>query len=284
MTYLKGKAVVVTGAGQGLGRAYALDIVANGGAVVVNDVDAVRADAVVTEITGAGGRAVASHDSVATWQGASAIVDVCVNAFGSIDGVVNNAGIMHRYPAIELDEARIRKTVEVNLLGTFYVGVQALKRMAGQGSGSIVNITSSSQMGSPHTSVYGATKGAISTLTYSWACEFKGTGIRINAFSPKAWTRMMELSPDPRAQQSPPPEDNAPVVSYLLSDAAAGISGQVIQRRGAAFVIVAHPQITDFEASHHGWDVATVVEHFDPILRKHQQHVGWPPPDGWPTP
>jgi hypothetical protein len=111
----------------------------------------------------------------------------------------------------------------------------------------------------------------------TWAVAsfgFVASASAINAFSPKAWTRMMDLSPDPNAQQSPPPEDDAPVVSYLLSDTAAGISGQVVQRRGAAFVIVAHPQITHFEAFHHGWNVATAVEHFDPILRKHQQHVG----------
>jgi NAD(P)-dependent dehydrogenase (short-subunit alcohol dehydrogenase family) len=277
---LTGKAIVITGAGQGLGRAYSLDAASHGAAVVVNDIDVAVADAVVAEIRAGGGTAEASHDSVTTWAGAHAIIDRCLSAFGRIDGLVNNAGVLQPGPIEKMDETQIRTTIEVNLTGALFVGRCALEHMIRQGSGSVVNNVSSSQMGHSQLSVYGATKGALATVTYSWAVELASTGVRVNAFSPSARTRMSGLSPDPASLKSPSPEGNAPVVTYLLSDAAEGVTGQVIQRRGNAFAVVAHPRVLPYTAAADAWSLETVIERFDPVLRAHLQQTGWPPPEG----
>jgi len=274
MDVLDGKAVIVTGAGQGLGRAYALDAAAEGASVVVNDIDAAAAEKVAAEIAGAGGRAVPVVGSVADWDRAGDLVAVCLKEYGAVDGLVNNAGVLNLTPPWEESEMSIRRVVEVNLLGALFVGTHAVRAMMDEGSGSIVNITSSAQLGLSTMGTYGATKGALASLTYSWSVDLSGYFIRVNAYAPVARTAMTDMSPV-LPPDIPDPADNAAIVTYLLSDLADGITGQVIQRRGSRIVVLAHPRLTEHGAEADAWTVDTVVDRFDPVLRQHQEPVGY---------
>jgi NAD(P)-dependent dehydrogenase (short-subunit alcohol dehydrogenase family) len=276
---LERKAIVITGAGRGLGRGYALEAARQGACVVVNDVDAPLAESVAAEIVAGGGRAVAHTDSIATWDGAAALIALSLDAFGRLDGLVNNAGIQHAGPSLETDETSIRAIFEVNVLGAIFVGTHAMRAMVGQGQGgTIVNNGSSSQMGVPDLAAYSATKGALATLTYSWAIDMRPYGIRVNAFAPSAFTRMSEASGNPISLQAPPIERNVPAMIYLLSPAAEGITGQIIQLNVRSLHIVAHPTLTDAAVTTADeWTPAEVIERFDPVLRANLQDVGWGP-------
>ena len=274
MGVLDGKAVIVTGAGQGLGRAYALDAAAEGASVVVNDIDTAAAEKVVAEIAGDGGRAVPVAGSVADWDRAGDLVAVCLKEYGAVDGLVNNAGVLNLTPPWDESEISIRHVVEVNLLGALFVGTHAVRAMVEQGSGSIVNMTSSAQLGLSTMGTYGATKGALASLTYSWSVDLGEYCIRVNAYAPVARTAMAEMSPV-LPPDIPDPADNAAIVTYLLSDLSDGITGQVIQRRGDRLVVLAHPRLTEHGAVADAWTVNTVVDRFDPVLRRHQEPVGY---------
>ena len=274
MGVLDGKAVIVTGAGRGLGRAFALDAGAQGASVVVNDIDADAAEKVAAEIAESGGHAVASVGSVADWDRAADLVATCLKEYGAVDGLVNNAGVLSLTPPWAEAEESIRRVVEVNLLGALFVGTHAVRAMIDQGSGSIVNITSSAQLGLGAMGTYGATKGALASLTYSWSVDLGGYFIRVNAYAPVARTAMAEMSPV-LPPDMPAPADNAAIVTYLLSDLSDGITGQVIQRRGDRLVVLAHPRLTEHGADADDWTVETVVDRFEPVLRQHQEPVGY---------
>src|ERR1700754_4796570 len=129
MGCLEGKSVIVTGAARGLGRAYALDAAREGAAVLVNDLGDHVAE-VAKEIVDGGGKAIANVGSVASWDSAKAIVDDCVGAFGRLDGLINNAGVIYRTKPHEETEEQALTTVNVNLLGAIFVGTHALRVMA----------------------------------------------------------------------------------------------------------------------------------------------------------
>ena len=171
-------------------RAFALACAAEGAKVVVNDVDVEEAAAVVAEIVGLGGEALVSGHSVADWDAADDLVDSCVQAYGRIDGLVNNAVT---YPyfgepwAEEVDT--IRHAIEVNVMGAMFCGVHALRRMQEQRRGSVVNLTSRAMLGIPGAGTYSAAKGALASMTYSWALDMAQHGVRVNALAPAAMTR-----------------------------------------------------------------------------------------------
>jgi NAD(P)-dependent dehydrogenase (short-subunit alcohol dehydrogenase family) len=272
---LAGKAVIVTGAGRGLGRAYAMAAAAERASVVVNDIDAASAAGVVAEISVAGGIAAASSDSVASWDGAERLVAACLDAFGAVDGLVNNAGVFAIDDPWDATEASARSMLEVNVLGAFQVGVHAMRAMRDEGGGSIVNCTSSAQFGIPRMAVYGATKAALAALVYSWALDLADSNVRVNAFSPVADTYMSHLG-GIAPGVLPAPQDNAPGVVYLLSDLAAGITGQVVQfRPPGTLEVVGHPMMTGHAATIELATAAGVAEAFGPVLQQHQQPNGW---------
>jgi NAD(P)-dependent dehydrogenase (short-subunit alcohol dehydrogenase family) len=270
---LEGKAIAVTGAASGLGRAYALNAAAAGAAVLVNDVSP-DVEQVVAEIGQRGGRAMANVGTVESWENAAAIIEGCLEAFGRLDGLINNAGIIYACPPHEAEQHRLAKVVSVNLLGALYVGTHALRVMAEQRAGSVVNMTSASQMGTPGVSAYAATKGALASLTYTWAIDMEPFGVRVNGFAPSAWTQMSVDAGKPPSIPTPPPEANAPAVTYLLSDRADGITGQILQLRGDDIVIVHHPSLSEHHATNELWTVDAVTAQIDPILREHLQPVG----------
>jgi NAD(P)-dependent dehydrogenase (short-subunit alcohol dehydrogenase family) len=266
--FLRDRAVVVTGAGRGLGEAYARLAAAHGASVVVNDVDAASAAAVVERIRGDGGRAVADGADVSTWAGAGALVAACVAEFGAIDGLVNNAAIFRLATPWEQDPEVFDQVVRTNLLGPVYCGLHALAAMAERGRGSIVNVTSGAQAGSTAMAAYGASKGGVAALTYCWAADVAGTGIRVNAVSPNAHTRMADeferyLGERARGQNvGKPPELNAPAVVFLLSDAAAGINGQVVRVDGTELSLMSHPEVVEPAVHDPQWTVEAVAAAF----------------------
>jgi NAD(P)-dependent dehydrogenase (short-subunit alcohol dehydrogenase family) len=263
---LTGKAVVITGAGRGLGAAYANLAAREGAAVVVNDVDAEQAREVVAGIEAAGGRAVADASDISTWDGAGALIAHCVDAFGAIDGLVNNAGIFRLAGPVDQDPADFRAVIEVNLLGTAYCGLHAIRAMK---RGSIVNVTSGAHAGSADMGAYGASKGGVTSLTYCWAVDLAGSGIRVNAVSPNAQTRMAEAFEKhlgERAQKQnigKPAEQNAPAVVYLLSDLSAKVHGQVVRVDGEELSLIRHPAVLGAGVKDPQWTVEAVAAAFE---------------------
>lgn len=192
---------VVTGAGRGLGRLYALELAGRGAAVVVNDLggtmgghgsDAGVADQVVDEITRAGGRAVASHHSVDTAAGGQAIVDTALDAFGRLDAVVSNAGIFNSIPFDQLSSDDWRQMLQVHLDGGFYLSQPAYKVMAEQRYGRFVFISSSAgNFGQPMEAHYAAAKTGLVGLSNVIAIEGAAHGIRSNTVLPTGFSRMV---------------------------------------------------------------------------------------------
>ncbi|GAA5144916.1 SDR family oxidoreductase [Microbacterium pseudoresistens] len=252
------KAVVVTGAGRGLGRAYALALAKRGASVVVNDIDADAAAEVAKEIA-ALGPAVSVHTaSVAEPAGAASLVQQCVGEFGSIDGLVNNAGVLWQGPSWEISDDWVDRMLSVNIAATIHCGHAAIREMLRQPQGgSIVNVTSGTHLGSSGLSVYGATKGAVASLTYGWALELWDGPIRVNAISPLAITPMKLPPYDGHAR----PEDIAEAVCYLVSDRSARLRGQIVRRSHDEVGVISHPRIGAMARGE--WTVESIAAYFD---------------------
>lgn len=231
-----GQVAIVTGAGRGLGRLYALELARRGAAVVVNDVggtmhghgaDPSIADQVVEEIQRAGGVAVASHDSVATPEGGEAIVRAAIDRFGCLDAVVSNAGIFQTAPFDELSRADWRRMLEVHLDGGFHLSQPAFRAMKSRGYGRFVFIASSAGLfGQPLSAHYAAAKSGLVGLTNVIAIEGAQHGIRANAVLPFGYSRMVtETVPAPAYLQKSgflnaiQPELVVPLVVFLASRA-----------------------------------------------------------------
>lgn len=274
---LDGKAVVVTGAGRGLGQAFALHAAQAGAAVVVNDIDADTAERTTATITAQGSRAVASCHDVADAAQAQALVDRCVNEFGTIDGLVNNAGLNYEALPWQEDPAQVRRLVETNVCGVIYTGVAAARVMVTHGhGGSIVNISSGASLGQRKLGTYAASKGAVASLTYSWALDMEAVGIRVNAVCPLAHTRMVWASE--RALRNCPPERTpalvAPLVLYLLGDLSHGVTGQLIRCDGTRLHVLGQPHVKDPVLRRSAWDVDSVRRAFDEVFGAHLEPYG----------
>ena len=237
MIDFNGQAVIVTGAGRGLGRLYALDLARRGASVVVNDVgstmqgegaDSTVADEVVAEILGLGGVAVPSYDSVATEEGGSAIVRRAVENFGQLDAVVSNAGIFDTIPFDELPAEDWRRMVDVHLNGSFYLSQPAYRVMKSQGGGRFVFISSSAGLfGQPNSAHYAAAKAGLVGLANVIAIDGAPHGILANTVLPFGYSRMVietvgdrdELEDDVPFLRSIDPDLVVPMVAFLASRA-----------------------------------------------------------------
>jgi NAD(P)-dependent dehydrogenase (short-subunit alcohol dehydrogenase family) len=228
MAGVEGRVIAVTGAGGGLGREYALLLARSGAKVVVNDLGGARdgsgagntaADTVVAEIRESGGEAVANHDSVATPEGGAAVVQTALDAFGRIDGVVANAGILRDGAFYKMPPAAWDAVMKVHLYGAFNVIQPAFVHFREQRHGRIVVATSTSGIyGNFGQANYGAAKSGLIGLIQTLAIEGRKYNIQANAIAPIAATRMTEDIAPPEFLAKLPPAHVAPVVGYLLTD------------------------------------------------------------------
>jgi len=191
----EGRVAVVTGAGTGIGAAHARLLAARGACVVVNDLDGDAARAIVTEIESSGGRAIAVPADVSQVDDAGAIVTTAIDAFGRIDIVVNNAGLLRAAPFGELDVDVWDQVIAVNLRGTFLVTHAAWPHLVQQGYGRVVSTTSNSGLlGIPGSTAYASAKAAVWGFTRSLALEADEHGIAVNAVAPMAYTALSAAS------------------------------------------------------------------------------------------
>lgn len=276
MGILEGKAVVITGSGRGIGAACAMGAARQGAAIVVNDVEADVAEETAAAIRAAGGVAHACVADITDWDQAGRLIASCIDAYGRIDGLVNNAGLFHMNKAWDFDPVAARALVDVNVMGTLHCAGHAVKAMVAQGSGSIVNVVSGAHMGIDSLGIYGATKGAVASMVYGWAVDLRGTGVRINAISPFGNTRMAEhtsayrksIGAVDRSANFQPAEANSPLVEYLLSDRAEGVSGQLVRIDSGEVQLYTHPALLLPSAFRETWTAEAIADAFDADLGK----------------
>ncbi|MDC0743377.1 SDR family NAD(P)-dependent oxidoreductase [Polyangium mundeleinium] len=280
MGLLDGKVAIITGAGGGIGRAEALLFAREGAKVVVNDVGGARdgsggsdamARKVVEEITAAGGVAVANFDTVATAAGAAGIVKSALDAFGRIDVLVNNAGILRDKTLLKLDEEQWDSVIAVHLRGTFLVTQAVVKQMIAQGGGGrIVNTTSVSGMvGNFGQSNYAAAKAGIYGFTRTAAIELQKHRITVNALAPVAKTRMTEDLPMFQAgMESLTPEHIAPAALFLGSDLCADRTGHVLAVTGSqVFAYKVVQSAGKFKDEGAAWTAQEIADHWEAITK-----------------
>ena len=264
------RVVIVTGAGNGLGKAYALELGKRGAKVVVNDLGGAvdgsgsansPADDVVNEIIENGGEAVANYDSVATKDGGESIVQTAVDSFGTVDAVINNAGILRDKSFANMTEEEFSLIIEVHLKGTYFVTQPAFKIMKENNYGRIVNVASPSGLfGNFGQTNYGAAKMGIVGLTNVLAIEGAKYNIKVNVIAPTAYTRMTEALLPEDVGKLFSAELVTPMVTYLASEACEPtheIFG-VAAGRFARIGIITHEGYVNTEAT--AEDIASNIE------------------------
>jgi NAD(P)-dependent dehydrogenase (short-subunit alcohol dehydrogenase family) len=281
---LDAKVVVVTGAGGGIGRDIALMAGMSGAKVVVNDIGASLdgqghddgpAERVAQEIRENGGEAVASIDSVADAEGAQAIVQSAINAFGRLDGIVNNAGILRDAFFHKMTDEEWDRVIKVHLYGSYNVSRAAAPIFKAQQSGSLVHMTSTSGLiGNLAQANYSAAKLGIVGLSKSIALDMQRFGVRSNCIAPFAWSRMISSikvdSPEQEARvarlQQMTPAKVAPLAVYLLSDRAEAVSGQIFSVRNNEIFLFSQPRPVRSVQREQGWTPEQIADHAMPAL------------------
>jgi NAD(P)-dependent dehydrogenase (short-subunit alcohol dehydrogenase family) len=222
-----GRVAVITGAGGGLGRTYALEIARRGGKVVVNDLGGKAdgtgashsmADTVVKEITEAGGEAIANYDSVSTPEGGEAMIQAAVERFGTVDIVINNAGILRDKSFVKLSPEELGVVLDVHLKGAFYVSQPAFRVMKEKGYGRLLFTASGAGIfGNFGQTNYGAAKMGLVGLSNVLAVEGAKNNVKSNVIAPIARTRLTEQLLGPLAEKLSP-DCVTPLAVYLVSE------------------------------------------------------------------
>ena len=276
MIRLDNKTIVITGAGSGLGREYALACARSGAQVVVNDVNAEAAEDTVDLIRQQGDTALAFVGSVSSWTDTQDMVEACLAEYGQIDGFVANAAIMHMVEPWDEEESQLRATAEINILGTQFCVRHAMRAMIQGGrGGSIVTVVSGAMHGIAGMSAYGASKGAVAAMTANWALEGQGHGIRVNAVSPWAMTKMVgahldKSKADPKS--FPTAASIAPLVVSLLADDTADVTGRMIRFDGTR--ISSYETAVNFIQERAEWTPEAVTDALNGGLRRDTERAG----------
>lgn len=240
------RTVIITGAGGGLGRAYALAFAAEGASVVVNDIRLEAAQAVAAEVLAAGGQALANNGDITTMSGAQSIIEAALAAFGEVHVLVNNAGILRDRMFISLSEDDWDQVMRVHLKGHFCLANLLGRRWRDQAKAGnkvdarIINTSSGAGLqGSVGQSNYSAAKGGIAALTLVQAAEMGRYGVTVNALAPAARTAMTEAgmpelvkAPSDGSFDAWAAENVAPLVVWLGSAESAHVSGKIFESQG----------------------------------------------------
>lgn len=276
---LDGKVAIVTGGANGIGRATALELARLGARVVVNDLSVSldgkasgghAAEAVAQEIRQAGGVAAANTDSVADYGGASRIVEQALDSYGTLDIVVNNAGIVRDKMFYRLTPEDFDAVVKVHLYGTFNVSRAAAEHFKQKSAGSLIHMTSNSAViGNRGQANYCAAKLGIVGLSKAIALDMRPYNVRSNCIAPLAWSRMTESIPARNEQQARHvgkirrmgPDTIAPLVAYLGSDAAGAVSGQIFAIRLNEIFLMSQSRPTRSVHRSDGWTAVAIAEH-----------------------
>ncbi|HEY8292895.1 MAG TPA: SDR family oxidoreductase [Thermomicrobiales bacterium] len=295
MGLLDGKVALVTGAGRGIGRGVAHLLAQEGASLVVNDlgasldghgVDTGPAATVAAEIQAAGGKAVANTDSVSDYEAAEGMIEQAVTTFGKIDIVVNVAGILRDRMIFNMAEEEWQAVINVHLKGTFNTCRHASVRFREQRSGRMINFSSTSAFGAPGQPNYAAAKAGIIGLTLSCANGLARYGVTANAILPTGHTRMIDSIPRAREAVAHTgklpselavgterdPDNVAPLIAFLASDAAQEINGHIFGSFGYNVALMAQPKIIKTLRADHRWTVeelCTVIpQAFSPDLEE----------------
>ena len=285
---LAGKVAVVTGAGGGIGREIALAMALAGAKVVVNDIgasltgqgptSATPGEQTVQIIAQRGGEAVLNTDSVADWASAQRIIQAALDAFGRIDIVVNNAGILRDQIFHKMSVEDWKAVIDVHLNGSFYTSRAAAEHFRKQGSGAYVHMTSTSGLiGNFGQANYSAAKLGVAALSKSIALDMQRFGVRSNCIAPFAWSRMTSSIPASteaeRARvarlQQMTPDKNAPLAVYLASDAAKDVTGQIFAARHNELFLFSQPRPIRSTHRSEGWTPESIAETALPALKSH---------------
>jgi NAD(P)-dependent dehydrogenase (short-subunit alcohol dehydrogenase family) len=223
-----------------------------------------------------GGKAVTNTDSVADWESAKRIVASAIEAFGRVDIVVNNAGILRDQIFHKMTPEEWRAVIDVHLNGSFYVSRAAAEHFRAQGSGAYVHMTSTSGLvGNFGQANYSAAKLGIAALSKSIALDMQRFGVRSNCIAPFAWSRMTSSIPAETPEQKErveklkrmTPEKNAPLAVFLASDAAKDVTGQVFAARNNELFLFSQPRPVRSAHRSEGWTPELIAEHAMPALR-----------------
>ena len=282
---LDGKVALITGGGRGVGRGIAIAMAQAGAKVVVNDIGATLdgkagseqpAHEVVEQIVAIGGEAIVDGGSVSDWNAANRMVEAAVNAFGRIDIVVNNAGILRDVMFHRMSEPEWDDVIAVHLKGSFNVSRAAAPHFKAQSSGCYVHMTSTSGLiGNFGQANYSAAKLGIAALSKSIALDMQKFGVRSNAVAPFAWTRMIDSIPSETPEQKKRveglkklvPERVAPFVVGLCADEARDVSGQIFGVRNNEIYLFSQPRPIRNAHSGEGWTPQSVIDTALPMLR-----------------
>jgi len=277
---LDGRVAIVTGAGRSLGRAYAIALAAAGAAVVVNDVDADSANAVVAEIEEAGGRATAVVAPVGPAETADALVAAAIDSYGRLDALIANAGVLRDRVLWKMGDDDFDLVVDTHLRGSFTCGRAAAVAMKEQGEGGRIVLIGSpaGQFGSFGQTNYAAVKAGLVAMARTWSLELARAGITANAVVPTALSPMTATIPAytelyerfVAGEEIPhefrhdhalgSPEDVAPLIVWLASEASADVTGQAIGIGGDRLTLYAHPTALDTAYHDGGWTPDAIDE------------------------
>jgi len=273
---LQGKSIIVTGAGRGIGRAIAIMLAESGANVLVNDVgasaqgegsDSSPAAEVAADINSSGGNAVANYNSVSESENAEAIVQTCLDTFGSVDGLVNNAGILRDTIFHKMSEEQFDVVMNVHLKGSFNMSRACAPHFRAQNSGCFVHMTSTSALiGNLAQANYMAAKLGVVGLSKSIALDMSRYNVRSNCISPFAYSRLIGTLPSETDEQQArlkkikqmTPEKIAPLATALFGDAAADVSGQIFAVRNNEIFLMSQPRPIRSVQTSDGWTPETV--------------------------